>query len=415
MTETKKKILVFSQHFWPEEFRVNDLCLALTERGYQVDVVCGIPNYPTGKVPKGWGLFRRRREAWNGISIRRVLEIPRGSNKLWRVLLNFVSWPFFCLFHLPFLKHDYDLVLMYQLSPVIMAFPALAYRFFTRIPVVIYTLDYWPFSVFAVMDIKSGWMRRFITRLSRWHYRQADAMMAVFEGARDLLIEEVGLSPDKVLYLPQVCEALHTRRVRDEALHARFDGFFNIVFTGAVNPAQRFDIVVEAAKACHDAGYTDIHWVIVGDGMSRPAVEAQVAALGLTGVFHFEGMLPVEELPRYYDIADAFIVSLTRSALGDFGIPAKVQSYLAAARPILGALDGAGAEVIREADCGFVGPADDAAALAENVQKMANLPQTERERLGQNAYAYHLAHFERDSQMDRMVGFLERFARRDGK
>ena len=404
--QKNKRILVFSQHFWPEEFRVNDICRGFVEQGFSVDVVCGIPNYFGGKVYKGWGFFKRMREEWHDINIRRVWEIPRGSNTFFRIFFNYISWPFFCFFYLPFIGRGYDRVMVYQLSPVLMAFPAIVYRFFTKTPLTIYMLDYWPVSFYAIIDLKNRLLRRILSGVSKWHYKRADNIVVVYEGIKKLLIDDAGVDPSNISFIPQSCEKIHETCLFDENLHNKYEGCFCIVFTGSINPAQSFDIIVQAAKLCYDAGLTDIHWVIVGDGMSRKNVEEMVAESGLEDNFHFEGAYPVEEMPRFYSITDAFIVALKKSKLGDFGVPAKIQSYLAAGKPILGAMDGDAAELINKNRVGLCGPSDSAEVLFENIREIYLSDESQRKEMGERAKQCYFEHFERDVTMKKLISFI---------
>lgn len=402
----QKKVLVFCQHFWPEEFRINDICKGFVEKGIHVDVICGIPNYPTGKIFKGWGFFKRTKENWNGVNIKRVWEIPRGNNKLVRILINFISWPFFSLFYLPFIGKGYDCIFCYQLSPVFMSFPAILYKWFTKKPLYIYILDYWPFSVFAVMNIKNMFIKQTLFNLSKWHYKKADGIICAFEGIRDKLNNEMDIKMDKTIYIPQACEKIHETSVYDEEIYMKYKENFNIVFTGSVNPAQSFETIIAAAKLTFDSGYNKIHWIIVGDGMSRKEVENEVNMNGLSANFHFEGQHPVEDLPKYYYIANAFVVALKKSELGDFGVPAKVQSYLAAGKPILGAMDGDANKLINENNLGFCGQANNEAELYENIKKLYLLKEDERKSIENNMRDFHLKNFERDYQLDRLVKYI---------
>jgi len=402
----QKSILVFTQHFWPEEFRINDLCKGLKEFGIKVDVICGIPNYPSGKIKNVWGFFKKRNEVWNDINIHRVWEIPRGNNKLFRIFINFISWPFFCLFYLPFIRQKYDYILSYQLSPVFMVLPAIIYKYLSKTPLCIYILDYWPFSVFAVTNIKNIWFKKIIKFTSEWHYKKADKIICVFEGIQKKLINDLGIALNKTIYIPQACEKLHENKIFDKILYEKYNNYFCIVFTGSINPTQSFDIIVSAAKYCIIEGYNNIHWIIVGDGLSKNEIETMVNNLGIKNNFHFEGYHPVDEMPKYYAIADAFIVAFKKSSLGDFAIPAKIQSYFAAGLPILGAMDGDGRDLINNANAGFCGPANDAKTLYKNIIKLYKLPIDERIKMGENAKAYHYKFFERDEQLKKLMNFI---------
>ena len=112
-----KQILVICQHFWPESFRINDIADYFVEKNVKVDVLCGIPNYPKGKFFKGYGYFKNKKQTHNGINIKRVIELPRGNNTNLRIFLNYVSFPFFSLFHIPkLLTKKYDKIFIYQLK-----------------------------------------------------------------------------------------------------------------------------------------------------------------------------------------------------------------------------------------------------------------------------------------------------------
>jgi len=406
MNKNKKKILIFTQHFWPEEFRINDICKGFIENGYFVDIICGIPNYPTGKIYDRWGYFKRLKEKWNNINIKRVWEIHRGNNSLLRILINFISWPFFCLLYLPFIGKKYDRILVYQLSPVFIAFPAIIYKYLFKVKLTIYICDYWPFSVFAVMNIKNKLFKNIIEKISSWHYKQADNIVASFEGIKEMLIKDVGIKEDKIIYIPQACEKLHETVIYDENIFQKYCNKYCIVFTGSINPAQSFDIILPAAKLCYEAGYNNIHYVIVGNGMSKNAIEEEVKNIGLENNFHFEGFHTVEDMPKYYYIANAFIVALKKSILGSFGIPAKIQSYFAAGKPIIAAMDGDASNLINNNKVGYCGPADNIEILSKNIIKLYNLTNNERNEMGVRAKEYHYKYFERDLNLNKLINFM---------
>lgn len=404
----KQKILVVCQHYWPETFRITDICEGLVENGYEVDVLCGIPNYPKGQFFDGYSYRKNRRQEKAGVQIRRAFEIPRGNNSNFRIFVNFVSFPLASLMHLPrLLRKKYDRILVYQLSPVFMAFMPILLSKMKKTPLYIYICDFWPHSLFSIMPIKNKWLRKRITNFSYWHYRQATGLMGVFEGIAERLHTLVGIPEKKIMYIPQVCEKLYEQKIYDEALMARFcDGKFNIVFAGNINPAQDFETVTAAAKMVKDAGYTNIRYIILGEGMSKPWLMEQVQQLGMGEDWVFEGLVPVEDVPRYQTLADALLVALTQSDLFEYGIPAKVQSYMAAGKPILSAMDGAGYDLIMDSGSGISVKSGDTEGLAAIIQRMVDMPAQQREQLGENGRRYHFANFERNANLKKLIQFV---------
>ena len=404
----QERILVVCQHFWPESFRINDICDFLIERDCHVEVLCGLPNYPKGELYEGYSWRTNRRQTHNGIEIHRAGEIPRGSNTNFRVFLNYISFPFFSLFQVPkFLFKKFDKILLYQLSPVLMSIAGIIIGKVRRIETTMYVLDLWPENLFSVLPVKNPLLRRLVTAVSHWHYRQVDKLVVLSERMKDRLIAVTQISPDKVIVIPQACEELYETDVDDKALREKFSGKFTVLFTGNISPAQSFETMIEAAKILRDEGLTDILWVIVGDGMSRKWLEAHIEQAGLIDYFHFEGHRPVADMPKYTTVADVLVGCLVKSDLLEATIPAKVMSYIAAGRPMVLAMDGEVRNLINNSiRCGFAGPTEDGLTLAENIKKMYRMPVEERREMGQRGRRYHLEHFQRNLLLKKLYDFM---------
>lgn len=404
----KNRILVVCQHFWPESFRINDMCDYFVESGLDVEVVCGLPNYPEGQFFPGYSLKGPYRQDHNGIKIRRSPEIPRKSNSSLRIFLNYVSFPFTSLFQLPRLLFGrYDRIFLYQLSPVMMSITGILLGKIRRIPTSMYVLDLWPENLFSVMTVNNRSLRKVAKWVSHWHYRNVDRIIVLSHLMKERLLEISGLPEDRVAVLPQACEKLYEQDVHDPELAGRFNDGFNIVFTGNISPAQSFDTILEAAAALKADGYNDIRWIIVGDGMSRSAVEADVERLGLRDSFHFEGQRPVTDIPRYTGVADALVGCLVKSDLLEATIPAKVLSYIASGKPLVLAMDGEVQQMVAEdAQCGLVGPAGDAQALTLNIKKLHAMSADERAGMGTRGREFHFSHLERNIVLGKLRDFI---------
>lgn len=403
----RKKVLVICQHFWPESFRINDLCDYLVEQKYEVDVLCGIPNYPSGKFTEGYSYFKNRKQSHNGVNIHRTFEIPRGNNTNARIFLNYISFPIASLFHIPrLLTKKYDKIIIYQLSPVMMSIAGIIVGKLRKTEITMYVLDLWPENLFSVLSINNKILRQLATKISHWHYKKVDKLVALSEKMK-LRLKDIIDEKQQLIVLPQACEKIYETNIYDQVISKRFSNGFNILFTGNISPAQSFETIIEAAKRLKLSGVNDINWIIVGDGMSRKWLEKEVNKAGLNKDFYFEGFKPVSDIPKYTDVADVLIGCLVTSELLEATIPAKVMSYIASGKPIVLSMDGEVQNLINEKiKCGFVGPTGDATLLADNIKKIYVLPKRQREEMGIRARKYHFKKFERNIVLSKLNDFI---------
>nr|MDA8208931.1 glycosyltransferase family 4 protein [Actinomycetota bacterium] len=401
-------VLVVCQHFWPEAFRINDICDYFVERGESVTVLCGLPNYPGGKLYEGYGVRRKRHQLRNGVEIVRALEIPRGGNSNPMVFLNYMSFPVASLLKVPaMVARRPKRVFVYQLSPVMMAIAGILVARLTGAKLTMYVLDLWPENLFSVIKPRSAILRRWLAAVSHWHYRQADTLIALSDSMKERLVEVTGLAPERILVAPQACEAVYESRVIAEDLRERFAGSFNVVIAGNISPAQSFETILDAATRVRSRASRPVKWIVVGDGMSRRWLEGRIAELGLQEDFVLEGHHPVEEMPRYFDVADVLVGSLARSDLLGATVPAKVLSYIAAGKPVVLAMDGEASRLVGNViGCGLTGPAEDADALAGNILTMEAMSPEERRGMGLRGEVYHMENLRRELILNDVYDFV---------
>lgn len=401
-----KKILVVCQHFWPESFRINDLCEGFIESGLEVDVLCGQPNYPKGEWYDGYGPFRNRRQIHNGINIHRTFEIRRGNNSNLRIALNYISFTLASLFHVPgLLKKQYDRILIYELSPVYMAWAGILIGRLKKTEIITCVMDLWPENLYSVIPFKNKLIRNILMRSSTWVYRKSDKLVCLTESEVELLKSRTGKPDQAFCVVPQSCEKIYETPIYDDKILKRFGGQFNIVFAGNINPAQDFPTILDAAEQLYREKYL-VHWIIIGDGMSRKSVEHEVHVRGMTDIFSFEGFLPVADIPKYTPIASCMIACLVKSPMIGCAVAAKVFSYIASGRPVILAMDGEAGRIIRENGCGFACASGDAAALAENIKRVYTMSDEERKAMGEKARELHFARFERDMNLKKLLHFI---------
>jgi len=405
-TMISKKILVVCQHFWPETFRINDLCEGFVEHGLEVDVLCGEPNYPKGEWFEGYGALKNRHQNYRGIHIHRTFEIKRGNNSNFRIFVNYITFPIASIFHVPgLLGKKYDKVLIYSLSPVYMGIAGILVGKLQKIEIITYVMDLWPENLYSVLNFKNRFIRKLLMSSSTWFYKKTDKLICLSKHAIEILKERTGKSDESFCYIPQCCEKVYETPIYDRELEARFAKGFNVVYTGNISPAQDFPTILQAAEQLKCEGYY-INWIIVGDGMSYKEVRAAVRERGLSDSFFFEGVKPVEDIPKYTAIASCLVACLVKSPLLDCTVPAKVMSYIASGRPVVLAMDGEANALINESGCGLACVSGDAEGLAGNIRKIYSLSNEERAQMGEQGRKLHFEQFERNANLKKLLDFV---------
>ena len=402
---SQKKILVVTQHFWPENFRINDIVEGFLQDGIAVDVLCGLPNYPKGEWFPGYSAAGPFEEEWHGARLYRCKEVPRRGNTSVNIFLNYVSWPWYAAHALHRLPGGYDAVFCFNTSPVLMCWPAIRYAKKHHIPFTNYVLDIWPENLYSVLNVKNKALRAIAQGVSDALYKKADRLIAMSEPLQQRLCQRTGMPPQKVAVIPQYCEDFYAVPQPDAALQAQFGGRFNLVFTGTFTPAQSLETVITAVQDARSRGADMLHLLLVGDGMSRAALEAKVKELRAEDAVTFYGSVPATDIPKFTALADALIVCLSDSPDLGLTVPAKVASYMAAGKPVLASMDGAGNAAVASAG-GLSSPACDAAALADNLLALTRMGAAQRAAMGQSAKEYYLAHYRRSELLRKLEHFI---------
>jgi colanic acid biosynthesis glycosyl transferase WcaI len=394
-------ILIVSQYFWPEEFRINDLASELVARGHTATVLTGEPNYPKGHLFPAYLSDKAAFSEYNGVNIIRVPLIPRGSGSL-RLLLNYFSFVVTsCTIGLWKLRHlDFDVIFSPQLSPVTAMLPAVLIRRIRRRPFAMWVLDLWPDTLHALGVTRSPIILGWVGRLVGFIYHRTDKLFVQSRGFVDN-VTKYTTQPVEPEFLPNWSEEIEDLSRVKAAPQIAPSGpeTFNLMFAGAIGESQDFPSILAAAELLRDE--TRLRWLIVGDGRASDWLEKEVKNRNLPN-FHLLGRHPVDAMPSFYKHANAMLVALRADPIFAMTIPGKVQSYLAAGKPVLAMLDGEGAKVIEEAKAGYCVPAGNAEELAKAIRQMMQLPHGQLAKLGKNAKQHSQAVFDRKKLIDRI-------------
>ena len=399
------KILIVSQYFWPENFRVNDLTQELVKRGHSVTVLTGIPNYPAGSV---FDAYRRNSRAfghYGGATVRRVPMLARGHGAV-RLCFNYLSFVVgACLWGPWRLRgQQADVIFVFEPSPITVGLPAVLLGRIKHAPVVFWALDLWPETLAAIGVVRSPRLLGWIGHMVKFIYERCTLVLGQSRGFLGS-IAKYCLDTQKIRYFPSWAEEVFEERDLAQAPEVPLrKGAFNILFAGNIGEAQDLPAVLAAAENLkHNAS---IRWLIVGDGRKSDWLRDEVERRGLRGSVLLLGRFPVERMPSFFAHADVLLVSLKKDPVFSMTIPGKVQSYLMAGVPLVGMLDGEGAKVISEANAGLVCPAGDAGGLAAAVLELAAMRVDQRHQLGANGRAFAQEEFGRNLLMDRLEGLL---------
>jgi colanic acid biosynthesis glycosyl transferase WcaI len=392
-------ILIVSQYFWPENFRINDLASELVKRGHEVTVLTGFPNYPNGYVFTEFLENSSAFSKFENVRIVRVPLVPRGTGSV-HLFLNYLSFAInACVLGAWRLRgQKFDVVLTCQLSPVTVGLSGAFLAWVKNVPMAMWVLDLWPDTLKAIGVVKSPKLLAVVSKLVSFIYRRCDLILAQSQSFIPK-IKELAKGNSSVVYFPSWAEdVFKSNNIVPAPEVPHMDGGFNVMFAGNVGEAQDFECILSAATLLKKL--THIRWLIVGDGRMSAWVASQIALRGLDDHVLLLGRYPVERMPDFFAKADAMLVTLADQEIFAMTIPGKLQSYMAAGMPVIAALNGEGADVIRLAKAGFTCPAGNAVELAASVHKMAELPKSERDAMGKNGLEFSQHAFDRRMLVD---------------
>lgn len=404
----KKHILVISQYFYPENFRINDICKEWIKRGYEVTVVTGIPNYPQGKFFDGYGLFKKRKEEYEGIHIIRLPIVSRGKGSV-RLALNYFSFVFSGFFWKLFTRVKADKVFIFEVSPMTQALVGVWYAQRRKIPCTIYVQDLWPENVEVVTGIHNKMIIGAIDRMVNYIYKNCELILATSPSFVKRLEERFSVydnkGESKVKYWPQYAEEFYKPVEKKNLEDLKISDTFRIVFTGNIGYAQGLDILPKIANLLKQ-DKVSCEFIIIGDGRYMEEFKKEICAYGVEEMFVFLGRKKPEDISGYLALCDAAFVSFADNPLFAMTIPAKLQSYMACGMPVIAVAGGETKRIIEEAECGCVCPQGEPGKVAKQIQEMIEVPQEKHLEMKKNALDYVSKYYSKKELLNQMDEFL---------
>ena len=385
------KILAICQYYYPENFQINDICEQLVHDGNEVTVITGLPNYPSGIIPCEYKHGQNRDEMINGVRVIRCFEIARRKGIV-GLAVNYLSYCISATFKANKLTGDFDIVFVYQLSPVLMAIPGIKYAHKNKIPLLLYCCDLWPESMKLIIKEEHNFLFQVIKKISTSIYTACNRILTQSTSFIPYMEHVHSIPHNKLAYLPAFASEDYLKIAPTSGT-----GTINFVFLGNIGIAQNVEGIIDAVAGLSDLEGFLVH--IVGDGSNLENVMRKVSNLGLDNNIRFYGRRPVKEMPYFYKLADACIVSLNADNLTGLTLPSKVQGYMAAGKPIIGMIDGSAREVIHESGCGICVPSGDVKGMS-NIMRDFITNGYKYKDCGANGRRYFMKHFSKKVFMD---------------
>lgn len=382
------KILMLTQWFTPEPtFKGLAFAKELQRLGHEVEVLTGFPNYPGGKIYSGYRVKLWQREAMDGVRVIRVALYPSHDGSGVRRVLNYLSFSLTSLFLGPFMVRKPEVVYVYNL--ITLAWSAVFLRWLYGCKIVYDIQDLWPESVASSGMMKNRYLLKMSHLLSLWAYRQADQIVVLSPGFKKNL-QERGVPAEKIVVIYNWAQedTPQLKLINDDFVFPlELEHTFKVVFAGTMGIMQGLDTVLDAALISLK-NTPNVRFVLIGDGIAKDGLMKQAEDLGLTNII-FVPRRPMNEMGRFFTWADALLVHLKKDELFRITIPSKTQAYLAAGRPIVMAVTGDAAELIKDAQAGVCCEPEEPQAMAACIRKLSLLPLKDLDNMGINGKNYY--------------------------
>lgn len=400
-------ILYLSQYFYPEQFLNNHVAAALAAQGHKVEVICCVPNYPSGRFFPSYDNFSQKNEQWNGVNINRVFTVPRGSGPL-QLIANYLTYPLAASWRIMRLGRRRGSISFVSMpSPIFQALAGIFAKRIWKIPTVYWVQDIWPDSAIITLGVRNRFIVQILDGICGWIYRQADLVMVQSDGFHDS-ISRFGVPSARIVTLPN-CAPDTFAPVAPNAIPDWIRSLIPrdrriIMFAGNIGESQDFDTIIDAVASL--SSDSTILLVVIGSGRDEQRIRRRVENEGLAYRFLFLGRHLESDMPFFFGCADIMLVSLRDEPIFALTVPSKVQAYMACGKAMLASLAGEGARIIQDSEGGMVVSPGSPAALADAMTKIGLMNAHELAALGWKARRAFEERYSLDRIIDQLVSRL---------
>ena len=403
---TKLKILIITQYFWPENFKINEISEELSNLGHKVTVLTGYPNYPSGSLFKDFKKHKHKYKKYKNSEIIRIPIITRGKTKL-NLFLNYLSFLLNSIFtgYFKLINKDFDVILTFQLSPITIGVTSAFFSIIKKCPQVFWVLDLWPDTLIALNILKKDWEIKLFKKFVNWIYKYCDIIIAQSESMLERIKTYPAVSKN-AYFLPVWSDSEFFMKKYQPAKEINKKNIFTIMFAGNIGKAQDFKSILLAVKHLIKQNFKEFRIILIGDGSEKKWLEKKLKALEIDKYFELYKQYEIQRMPSFFLHADALLVSLLDKEAFNKTIPGKLQFYLSSGKPILGMLCGEGAEIIKKSKSGLVCKSGDYICLSENIKKITTLDKKQLYKMGINGKKYAEREFSKSKLIEKLNNFL---------
>ncbi len=380
-----KRILIYTNHFYPEQFKINEIVEWLSIKESHIRIITGLPNYPSGKIIKEYSnIFK------DNVIVNRLFLIPRGSGSNLMLIINYLSYFISCFFftiYIALFKKKYDVVFVHHTSPIFIAFHPLVYSLFKKTKKILWDLDIWPESLQAVGVVKSSYIISSLEIMVKWVYSKYDSILVSSKSLFSVVKQRFD---GRIIYFPNWADKVIEDNIIDDTSSFSINTKkFNIIYTGNIGKSQNFKSLLKTIEHVDD----NIHWTFVGDGRFKSQLINLIDQKNLNSKVSFIDQVSIDLIPSIVSKADSLFLSLKSDVIFSKTVPAKLQTYMALGKPIIAVLEGEGAKLIVDSDCGIVEENYNYEELAKKINSFASKNSSELIKKGENAKKYYFKHF----------------------
>ena len=397
-------ILIVTQYFYPENFKSNDLAFELQKRGHDVTVLTGLPNYPEGRIYDNYGVFKKRKEIINNVKVHRSLVIPRGNASGLKLFINYYSFAFFASIKALFLglMNQYDAVIVHEPSPITQYYPALLINKIWKTPIYFWVMDLWPETLIVAGGIKNSLVLKYYNTVVTSFYNNSEKILITSKGFKKSILKK-GDFEKKIIYFPNWAEDVISNGNKKSIIPNLPEGF-KIMFAGNLGESQDLESILNAFLDLKSN--KSIKLILVGEGRKVDFIRNFIKNNDLNDTVFLVGKHPVEKMASFFDQSDTLLISLKEDPIFSLTVPAKLQAYMSAGKPILSMISGECNAIVEEAQCGYVSNSGDYRALSKNILKMFNLPKEDLILMSHNSRVYFEKNFRMKESIDKLENIL---------
>lgn len=382
------RILFLTQWFQPEpDFKGLPFAKALKDKGHEVEVLTGFPNYPGGKVYSGYRVQLYQQEIMDGVEVHRVPLYPSHNKSAICRIVNYLSFAFSAFLMGPWLFRKPDVIYVYNL--VTLGLPAFFLRLLYGSKVIIDVQDLWPESVAGSGMLGNKFILRILNAYCNWVYRKADCLVVLSPGFKTYLMSR-GVPSGKIKIIYNWCDenGIRNQSPVDKRSDSKTSGKFTILYAGAMGEVQGIETILQCADICKER-IPDVQFVLIGDGPDRQRLEQLAGAMNLDNVA-FLPPRPISAMNEIYEMADVLIAHLKDLPLFRITIPSKTQAYLYMGKPLIMAVHGDAATLVEQAGAGVVCEPQNPQAMAAAIQSLRAATVVKRQKIGEAGHDYYM-------------------------